>query len=142
MKRLLKSNFVTAAFISLGLQFPIIAFAQDYYSSNFVNQSNQGTTKYTLVKTRSWPETGCIVDSGPNIILPGDGTKLVIANKKECSEAGIGYSLYKTADLNREHLLGYVSHRFRDGKFSLQVSIFCEGNQCIFRDLNPEQNRK
>lgn len=34
-----------------------------------------------------------------------------------------------------------LSHRFRDGKFSMQIPLFCDGDKCIFRDLNPTQNR-
>lgn len=125
------------------IPFSTVVYAvEDNYRSHFINESNQSSSvKYTLVKTRTWPESGCVVDSGQAIVLPGETTQLVIAKKIDCDEAGIGYSLYKTDDTQYEHLLGYVSHRFRDGKFSLQVSVFCEGKPCIFRDLNPEQNR-
>ncbi|STX55625.1 Uncharacterised protein [Legionella beliardensis] len=127
------------AFFSLYL--PGVTYAEGNYISKFINESNQGTEKYTLVKTRMWPETGCVIESGAHMVLPGESTHLVIAKKPGCDEAGIGYSLYKTTDTKQAHLLGYVSHRFRDGTFSLQVSIFCKNNQCLFRDLNPEQNR-
>lgn len=116
--------------------------AEESYFSQLINKSNgPNLTPYKLVKTRVWPETGCVIDSGKQIINPGESSNLRISNKKECDQAGIGYSLYKMSDTNNKNLLGYVSHRFRDGKFSLQVSIFCEGQQCVFKDLNPEQKK-
>lgn len=123
------------------LYMPLVTYAEGNYNSKFINESNKGTEKYTLVKTRLWPESGCIIESGPDKVLPGESTQLVIAKKQGCDQAGIGYSMYKTTDTKQEHVLGYVSHRFRDGTFSLQVSIFCKNNQCVFRDLNPDQNR-
>ncbi|STX52497.1 Uncharacterised protein [Legionella busanensis] len=123
-------------------QLPTVVYAEDSYSSQFINQSNEGPIKYVLVKTRVWPESGCVVDSGQEILMPGDKTQLVISKKPGCEEAGIGYSFYKNEDTKRENLLGYVSHRFRDGKFSLQISMFCEGGQCVFRNLDPDQTIK
>lgn len=135
-----KNGFI--AFIAMhGLfYFPLsYAAVNPDYRSKFINQSNQGPTQYTLVKTRIWPQTGCILSSGPEVLLPGDAAELVIANKKDCDQAGIGYSFYKAEDTKKQQLLGYISHRFRDGQFSLQVSVFCEGGQCIFKELNPKQ---
>lgn len=122
---------------------PVCGFAAEInFHSSILNQSKQpGSAGYILVKTRVWPESGCIIDSGKKILFPGDSGQLIIANKKECSEAGVGYSFYKAEDKDQKHLLGYISHRFRDGKFSLQVSMFCEGDQCVFRDLSPKQDK-
>jgi hypothetical protein len=115
--------------------------AKDSYFSQLSNQSNKpNLIPYKLIKTRIWPESGCVIDSGPQIINPGDNANLRINKQKNCAEAGVGYSLYKLSDIHNKNLLGYVSHRFRDGRFSLQVSIFCEGEQCVFKDLNPEQS--
>lgn len=120
----------------------VLAQTKDF-SSYFMNQSKQtGSNGYTLVKTRVWPESKCVINSGKAILLPGESTQLVVANKKECDQAGVGYSMYKAEDKKNEHLLGYVSHRFRDGKFSLQVSVFCESDKCIFKDLNPDQKQR
>lgn len=123
------------------LMIPLCSIAaDDSYFSQLVNKSNgPNLTPYKLVKTRVWPETGCVIDSGKEVINPGESSNLRVSNKKECDQAGIGYSLYKMSDSNNKNLLGYVSHRFRDGKFSLQVSIFCMGQQCVFKDLNPQQ---
>ena len=138
-----KKNYLPFLLLIFTLSFSNTSTASELtYKSNFINQSNQTATKYTLVKTRIWPENNCVIESGQAIVLPGEHTNLVIAKKKECSEAGIGYSLYKTADSKKKNLLGYVSHRFRDGKFSLQVSVFCEGQKCVFKDLNPTQRLK
>ncbi|KTD43064.1 hypothetical protein [Legionella parisiensis] len=136
------SRYFLYSLTLFSLYIPGLTYAEDNYTSKFINESNQGAKKYTLVKTRMWPESGCIIESGANMIFPGESTQLVIAKKQGCDQAGIGYSLYKTTDSKQEHLLGYVSHRFRDGTFSLQVSIFCKNKQCIFRDLNPAQDRK
>lgn len=127
----------------LMLLFPIGGFAAEAnYSSHIMNQSKRsGSNGYVLVKTRVWPESGCVIDSGKAILAPGENSQLIVMNKKECDQAGVGYSLYNADDKDKKHLLGYVSHRFRDGRFSLQVSVFCEGSQCVFRDLNPEQHR-
>lgn len=133
--------FLLSSLTFFTLYMPTLTYAEDNYSSTFINESNEGAEKYTLVKTRIWPESGCVLESGPNRILPGEKTQLVIAKKQGCDQAGIGYSMYKTIDTKQEHLLGYVSHRFRDGTFSLQVSIFCKNKPCLFRDLNPDQNR-
>jgi hypothetical protein len=123
--------------------FPVcVIAAENNFNSQFINQSNQSGSKgFNLVKTRVWPESGCVIDSGKDVVKPGESTKLEVMNKKECDQAGIGYSMYKAEDTKNAHLLGYVSHRFRDGKFSLQISVFCEGDKCIFRDYNPQQNR-
>lgn len=139
-----KKMSVKSILLSLALALPICVFAtEDNYSSQLVNESKHaGTDGYTLVKTRVWPETGCVIDSGKQIVNPGETSVLKVSKAKECDQAGIGYSMYKTTDKKNEHLLGYLSHRFRDGKYSMQISIFCEGDKCVFRDLNPEQNRK
>lgn len=113
--------------------------AEDSYFSKIVNQSNQ--PKYKLVKTRVWPETGCVLDSGSAVINPGESSNLRVSKNKGCDQAGIGYSLYEFSDKKNQNLIGYVSHRFRDGKFSLQVSIFCVGQECVFKDLNPQQKK-
>lgn len=116
--------------------------ADDDYRSLLVNQSKQpGSTGFKLVKTKMWPNSTCVIDSGKQILNPGESTELKIKNNKECNESGIGYSMYKVEDIKNEHLLGYLSHRFADGKFSIQISRFCEGDKCIFTDLNPEQRR-
>ncbi|MCE3043803.1 hypothetical protein [Legionella sp. 16cNR16C] len=122
------------------LVLPAISHADETYSSKFINQSNKGSQQYTLVKTRLWPDSGCIMESGPEVLQPGDNTELVIAKKQGCDQAGIGYSLYEASDTKKQHLLGYVSHRFRDGTFSLQVSVFCKDKHCVFKDLNPKQD--
>lgn len=114
--------------------------ADDSYFSQLSNESNKPhLVPYKLIKTRIWPESGCVIDSGPQILNPGDNAHFQVSKKKGCDQAGIGYSLYKSSDKDNKNLLGYVAHRFRDGRFSLQVSIFCEGDKCVFRDLNPQQ---
>jgi len=142
MNTFLRKNLVKLLLLVFSILLPgyLLAAEDNNYSSQLINQSKHAVAGgYTLIKTRVWPETGCVIDSGKGIIPPGESTQLKIAKKKECDQAGIGYSLYKSSDVKNTHLLGYVSHRFRDGKFSLQVSIFCEGDQCIFRGLNPQQ---
>lgn len=115
--------------------------SDDIYSSRLVNQSkHSGSNGYRLVKTKEWPKTGCIIDSGKQILNPGESTELKIKKSKECNESGIGYSIYKVEDTKNEHLLGYISHRLGDGKFSVQISRFCEGNDCLFTGLNPAQD--
>jgi hypothetical protein len=117
-------------------------FAADAnYSSQILNASKQtGSKGYVLVKTRTGPESGCVVDSGKAVLQPGDSAPLVVTKKKECDQAGVGYSFYTVEDKDRKNLLGYVSHRFRDGEFSLQISMFCHEGTCIFRDLSPRQH--
>ncbi|RAP37804.1 hypothetical protein B1207_02090 [Legionella quinlivanii] len=136
---MLKIAGIFASFLCF-FTLPSISQADDTYSSKFINQSDKGSQQYTLVKTRFWPDSGCIMQSGPEVLKPGDSTELVIAKKQGCDQAGIGYSLYKVSDTKKEQLLGYVSHRFRDGTFSLQVSVFCKNEHCVFKDLNPQQS--
>lgn len=117
--------------------------AQDVYSSQLVNQSKQsGSNGYKLVKTKMWPNSSCVIDAGKEVLNPGDTTMLKIKKSQDCAESGIGYSIYKMEDTNNEHLLGYLSHRLGSGKFSVQISRFCEGEQCVFTDLNPEQKKQ
>lgn len=130
-------------YICMLILLPFCATANETYSSVLINQSNQqpDTNGYKLIKTKMWPSYGCIIDSGKEILYPGERTTLKIKNNSHCQESGIGYSIYKMSDQKNEHLLGYLSHRLGAGKFSIQVSRFCEGEQCVFRDLNPEQDR-
>jgi hypothetical protein len=116
--------------------------AEDQYNSLLVNKSKQANSEgYKLVKTKVWPNPICVIDSGKEIVNPGESTELKIKKSTECAESGVGYSMYKMEDTKSEHLLGYLSHRLGEGKFSVQISRFCEGDKCVFTDLNPEQNR-
>lgn len=125
------------------LLFPIFLLAaENDYRSQLVNQTNQSLSGgFKLVKTRMWPTAGCLIDTGKQIINPGESTLLKIKKDKQCNQAGIGYSIYRMDDLKNSNLYGYLSHRFADGKFSMQISRFCKGDKCLFKDLNPEQNR-
>lgn len=117
--------------------------AEDVYSSELINQSKQQNANgFKLIKTRMWPDNGCLIDTGKQIVEPGESTTLKIKKDIKCNESGVGYSIYRVEDKKNEHLFGYLSHRFADGKFSLQISRFCESNKCVFMDLNPEQDRK
>lgn len=116
--------------------------AREEFSSKLINQSKQAKSLgYILVKTRTWPETGCVLDSGKERVNPGENSIFRVKKARACDQAGIGYSIYSVDDVKNEHLIGYLSHRFRDGRFSMQISLFCEGSECIFRDLNPTQSR-
>jgi hypothetical protein len=127
-----KKNHMKCILLACAIALPAYAIAaENNYNSELVNETKQaGSEGFKLVKTRIWPESGCVIDSGKKNLNPGDSTNLTIKKSKECSE-----------DTQGKNLLGYLSHRFRDGKFSIQVSIFCEGKKCLFRDLNPLQNR-
>lgn len=117
--------------------------AEGVYSSELVNQSKQQSSNgFKLIKTKMWPNNGCLIDTGKQIVNPGESTTLKIKKDMKCNESGVGYSIYRLEDMKNEHLFGYLSHRFADGKFSIQISRFCEGNKCVFMDLNPEQSRK
>lgn len=137
IKQMMLVGFITFFNICVGYA----DSGQESYSSFLVNQSNQGATAYVLVKTRTWPQANCIIASGQTMLSPGEKTELVIAKIKGCDQAGVGYSMYKKEDAKHKQLLGYVSHRFRDGKFSIQISMFCKSKECIFKDLSPEQNK-
>jgi len=116
--------------------------AENDYQSQLINQSNQHNSGgFKLIKTKMWPSSSCLLDTGKKIVNPGESTTLKIKKDKQCNECGIGYSVYRMEDTKNEHLLGYLSHRFADGKFSLQMSRFCEEGKCVFSSLNPEQSR-
>lgn len=120
-----------------------VVAAEDIYSSQLVNQSkHSGSEGFKLVKSKVWPNSVCVIDSGKQILNPGESTELKIKKTRECNESGVGYSIYKLEDTKNEHLLGYLSHRLGEGKFSIQISRFCEGSNCVFTDLNPQQNRE
>jgi len=141
MLNIIQKKSLIGLLLVLTLPSYVIA-AEDNYSSQLVNKSNQlGSNGYKLVRTKLWPSSGCIIESGKEIVNPGESTELKIKKKKECNESGIGYSMYKIEDSKNAHLLGYVSHRLGEGKFSLQISRFCHGSQCVFTDLDPEQAR-
>lgn len=114
----------------------------DEYRSLLVNETNQHHNKYRLIKTRMWPNDACLLDSGKVIVNPGETTTLRIKKDATCDQAGVGYEIYPAEDTEKQHLLGYLSHRFADEKFSVQISRFCKGERCVFADLNPEQERK
>lgn len=138
-------NRLKVVVVLLTLILPVCSLAaQDEYSSVLVNESkNANSIGFTLIKTRVWPDStpSCLIDSGKQVLSPGESTLLKIKKNKECNQAGIGYSIYRVDDNKHQHLLGYLSHRFANGKFSMQISRFCEGDKCIFKDLHPEQNR-
>lgn len=122
---------------------PICVAAEEIYSSELVNNSNHSGSKgYKLVKSKTWPNSSCLIDTGKQVIYPGETALFKIKKSAECKESGVGYSIYRLEDTKNKHLLGYISHRLGDGKFSVQISRFCEGKQCVFTDLNPEQIRK
>jgi hypothetical protein len=117
--------------------------ATNDYTSELLNESNQNNSKgYILIKTREWPTKGCLIETGDEVIYPGESTLLKIKHDdKKCSDSGVGYEIYRTEDTKKENLLGYLSHRLGAGKFSVQISRFCEGDKCVFKNLNPAQDR-
>lgn len=126
----------------VALLLPQQLMAEEIYSSKLVNDSKVlGSNGYKLVKTKMWPQSGCILESGKEILYPGESATLKIRKIDQCNESGIGYSIYKMDDQKNVHLLGYASHRLGAGKFSLQISRFCEGKECFFTGLNPEQDQ-
>lgn len=139
----LKKKLINLTLLLLTIVAPTYLFAADNeYHSQLLNQSNQNNSAgFRLVKTKMWPNAGCLLDTGKKIVNPGESTTLTIKKDKKCHEGGVGYSMYRVEDTNNEHLLGYLSHRFADGKFSIQISRFCEGDKCVFTDLNPAQDR-
>lgn len=141
--RNLKSKILAVSVLSIvAMLLPQQLLAEEIYSSMLVNNSKvSGSNGYKLVKTKMWPQSGCILESGKETLYPGDSVILKIRKSDQCNESGIGYSIYKMDDQKNSHLLGYASHRLGAGKFSLQISRFCEGKECIFTGLNPEQDQ-
>ncbi|GEM_PF-5925090 len=37
--------------------------------------------------------------------------------------------------------MGFLAHSFRNGTFTIEVKANCDDNNCVFRDLSPEQGR-
>lgn len=140
---LVRKMLTRAMTILITIALPTALFAgKNNYHSQLVNQTNQHHTEgFKLIKTKMWPTTGCLLDTGKRIVKPGESTILSIKNDANCNECGVGYSIYRISDVQNKHLFGYLSHRFADGKFSVQISRFCKVGKCVFADLNPEQNR-
>lgn len=113
-------------------------FAADNFSSTFNNKSKQNANDgFYLVRDKAWAEEGCILDKGKDKINPGENSTLKI--KQECAWGVITYKVFNVKD-NKE--VGNLGHSFRDGKFYIEVSAPCNGSECNFYDLNPNQNRK
>lgn len=139
---LIKKNLVKLTLIFLTTIFPFYVAAEEIYSSKMVNKSkHSGSNGYKLIKTKTWPHSGCLIDTGKQIVFPGEIAILKVKKDEKCKESGVGYSIYKVEDKKNQHLLGYVSHRLGSGKFSVQISRFCEGEECVFSGLNPEQKK-
>jgi len=140
-------NLIKFILLLLAMTLPTyIVAAEDSYSSELVNQSNHaGLSGVRLVKSKLWPSTpGCLIDTGKAIVNPGESTVLKIKKAKECEVSGVGYEIYPVADTKKEHLLGYLSHRFEDARFTFQVARICDGTKCVFTDesLQSKTNTK
>lgn len=136
-----KKHIILSLIIAILLPHYIMA-ADNAYSSQLTNESNYAGSKgFKLIRSKMWPNAECVVNSGKAILYPGESTELKIKKSKACAESGVGYSIYRMDDTHHQHLLGYISHRLGDGKFSVQISRFCE-DKCRFIDLDPKQNRK
>lgn len=121
----------------LTLLLPAYAFAIDHYASQLANNSKTAkSTGYYLTQDKTWGESGCIISPGKEKLNPGDITLLKI--KKNCKWGGVGYQIH---DMKDGTLMGFLAHSFRDGKFFVEITDSCINNQCVFRDLSPEQNR-
>lgn len=114
-----------------------LAFGDDNYSSTLANKSTQKNNEgYYLVQEQAWSEEGCILEKGKQRINPGESSVLTI--KKGCIWGGIRYKVFNMAN---DKYMGFLSHSFREGTFSLEITAPCNGKECIFYDLNPEQDR-
>lgn len=114
------------------------ASADDNISSTLNNKSKQnGSEGFYLVQDKAWSEEGCILDKGKSQINPGESSVLKI--KQGCTWAAVRY---KITDVTNSKDMGFLGHSFRDGNFAIDISAPCNGNECNFYDLNPEQNRK
>jgi hypothetical protein len=112
--------------------------ADDVVSSKLNNLSKTKDSEgYYLVQDKVWSEYDCITDSGNKKINPNETSVLKV--KKECKWAGIRYKIFKVT--NNEDM-GFLAHSYRDGTFSIEVTSPCNGDECNFYDLSPEQTRK
>jgi len=123
----------------LALALPLCAVAEEGdYTSKLTNKSKEnGGTGYTLVQDRTWGEPTCVVDTGSKELKPGDSTNLSI--KKGCKWGGVQYKIMKEGD-NSD--VGRLSHSFRDGTFTIEITSECQNTGCDFYDLNPQQVRE
>ena len=115
---------------------PLVS-GDDNYSSTLDNKSKQKANDgYYLIQDKTWSEEGCILDKGKQRINPGDSNVLTI--KKGCTWGGIRYKVFSVSN---DKYMGFLAHSFREGNFSLEITAPCNGSECIFYDLNPEQDR-
>jgi len=137
MKGVSTLQSIKGIIFSLALLLPVYATASDFYTSDLNNNSKTAKSAgYYLVQDKVWSENGCVADSGKDKLNPGDTTTLKI--KKECKWGGVRYKIQTVKDNTS---MGFLSHSFHDGTFSLEVTANCNNNKCVFRDLSPEQNR-
>ena len=122
-----------------GLLLPSCVLAADEtISSKLTNQSKQQDTGgYYLEQVKVYAENDCVKDSGSKKINPGESTVLTV--KKGCIWGGVRYKIINV-DTKKE--MGSLSHNYRDGAFSIEVSAPCTGTDCNFYDLSPVQDRK
>ena len=113
------------------------AFGDDNYSSTLNNKSKQKESAgYYLIQDKTWSEEDCILDKGKQRINPGESSVLTI--KKGCTWGGIRYKIFS---VDNDKSMGFLAHSFREGSFSLEITASCNGGECTFYDLNPEQDR-
>lgn len=107
-------------------------------STSTLNNQSDSKTGYYLVQDWIWGNQGCVIAPtvGMTKIQPGQSAQLTV--KEGCKWGGVRYKIFNVAN-NQE--IGSLSHSFHNGSFSIDVSAPCSGSTCVFRDLDPQQNR-
>ncbi|CAN5387984.1 hypothetical protein BH10PSE19_BH10PSE19_13080 [soil metagenome] len=118
----------------LTILLPVYATAaSDSQVATLTNQS-KGADAYYLIQDKIWSENACVKPLGKKKVKPGQIAKFDI--KKSCTWSAIGFKVFKSS--NNEDA-GYAVFSVRDGKTSLEIKAHCADGQCVFYDLNPQQ---
>jgi hypothetical protein len=126
------SHCTKIVLLVLVIALPVCSLAADFYSSTFTNQSKQYDPQgngYILQHAATWGND-CLLNEGKRRLKPGESSLLKI--KKTCEWAGVKYKI-----LNKHDTIGFVSHSYRNKKFTVEVSSACIKDTCTFTGMPP-----
>ncbi|MGD9764145.1 MAG: hypothetical protein AB7V27_10560 [Candidatus Binatia bacterium] len=106
------------------------------HSTHKLTNNSKPPEAYYLVKDRIISQADCIVYRGNDRINPGESASFDI--KESCKW---GVVVYRVFDASNNLEKGTVAQSYRDGETTIEVKSHCKGNDCVFYDMNPRQDR-
>ncbi len=115
------------------LALPFCAFSAETQTIKIQNQSSKADGYY-LEQDKTWSESNCLTYSGNKKINPGESSSFDI--KKGCKWGVVVFKIFKVAD---NQFIGKLGQAYHNGEVTMEISSKCKNNECIFKDLNPQQ---